>query len=1268
MEMTPPLSVIQKSMVLALERSPGSGVYVLQEICEFPENPDPDVLRQSWNIVSARHAALRTVIEMDSLGELSRRVIDRPEISWRETEADLDSFLIEDRRRGFQWSDGVAMRFTLLRNSATLVWTVHHALLDGRSLLIVWREWLTVYDALNKGVQFTLPPVQSRSPIEENPSARDYWRTQFDGISETSGYVAERVRHELGKSGFSKQGVELSASESEELLRLAGRLDITLNTLILGGWALLLSRYSGRSEVVFGVTRLGRGADEAEAVGLMINTLPFRVSVTQDAPVTDWLRRIRGQWMAQREFQQTPLTDIRKWSGLGAGMPLFESVLVYEREAAAETLGRLGGNRKFSRMQRTDSPLTLIAHGSPAVRLEIACDDTVFSRLTITGVLRHLKQLLISFPAAGEEGRLADLEMLTAEEQVHEGNQRRAAYPSICAHQQFEQQAARNPLRVALECESRVVTYGELNRLANQVAWALRSSGPGRDEIVAVCGPRSPETIAAVLGVLKASAAFLLLDPKLPAARLAQMIADCGVKRILTAGVPEEMRRSFHPCEVLRLDRMDGAPDTDLPLEAEPESLAYAIYTSGSTGKSKAAAVPHRALVNHTFAACEAFGITSADRRLQSAPIGSDVFVAEVFNYLSSGATIVFGLDGRGNSLNEYLRVIETRRITITGMPSSWWHEWVAAGCEIPASLRAVIAGMERVDPAALQTWKRLAGDKVRWFNAYGPTETALTATIYEAGSSEFECEAYVPIGKPHPNTQIHVWDASGRPVPDGVCGELYIGGAGVGHGYLNAPELTAQRFITGADGPLYRSGDVGFRLPDGNLVFVGRTDRQVKIRGFRIELEEIEVALAGHPDVRQCAVVVNEAGALAAYVVPGVPPSELKHYLSERLPGHMVPVSFTSLEAMPLTESGKIDRRSLETRRPLVVAGEVLREMTSTERRLAGIWERILKIGAVTSASDFFRVGGDSLSAVQLILQVRKEFGLELPFSALFQHPTVAAMGSLLDDGAKAGDLIPLRSHGAAAPLFCISSAATDGHRFAHIAGQLGEDQPVFALANPIEDGGRLQTVEELGQRVRRSIQQVRPKGPYILGGYCFGGVVAFEVARQMMAEGEEVRRVVLFDAIAPGYPKLLRNGRGYLSYLKRMMGLAGDPATAIGLAEIGEHLRFVIRHVRKRAVARTQRGLLEIGVAGGADDLFTLMARSARMYRPSAIAAPITQFLAQQDAVSTRVVEDPRLGWRDLCTSGFDAHPVRADHANLFLEEQAGEIGAILRDLLKV
>ncbi len=1275
-----PLTSLQETMVLSSMRSPRSGVYLLQGVWELAEELNVPLLGRAWRLMAQRHPILRTTITSDREGTLWQGVQENPEFSWQtldwtaltpdERPERLAAFLRADRERPFTLDDGVPMRFAVMKTSEssyTLIWSVHHALIDGRSRLIAWQEWFALYEGLLAGEEVQLSdPVNFREHIDwldrlDLAKAEQHWRELLAGLEQTTDYLVDRIGPIVAGEGIAREHARLSLELTQEVWDLARRHDVTVNTLVQGAWALLLSRHSGRTDIVFGVTRAGRqtsveGADRI--VGPLVNTLPVRVAVPADAPLLPWLKQIRQQWFVLREYEHTPLDRVWEWSGLPPGMPPFDTIVVYDNIPPEEVYTRLGGkwsNRTFRRLQRTETPLTLVVFGGPQLAVEISYDTSLFGSVTVAAIAGHFLTLLQSF-VAQPDSNLGALKMLTASEEdrlIRETNQTGAPYPrDLCAHQLFEQQVMRTPANAAIDYPEGSISYQELNQRANRLARFLAERGAGPEDLIALCIDRSPEAIIALLAVLKTGAAFLPLDPNLPPARQQAMLDDARAKFIIT-------RDGNAVGDVLNLNNLQSElakqSGENLPCNAVPENAAYAIYTSGSTGKPKAVVLTHRALVNHTLAVAKVFGFMETDRRLQFASMGTDVFVAEVFNYLCCGATLVFCLNPQGNSIGEFLRLLEAQRITITGVSSTWWNEWAAAlsmgRLELPPSLRAVISGMERVNPAVFRNWRRTVGNKVRWFNAYGPAETAPTAMIYEAGTSAWEGGSFVPIGKPIANTTAYVLDGAGLPVPVGVPGELYIGGEGVGLGYLNAPDLTAQKFLPDPFGknperPLYRTGDLAFTLPDGNFVFLGRADRQVKIRGFRVELEEIEAVLAEHPRVRQSAVVAaGKEGQerLVAYLTPhnGAAPAqdELRLHLSRRLPDHMLPAAIVTLSEMPLTASGKIDRQSLPPFEPqwLRTEQDFQEPSTPTEKRLAAMWQEVLGIERAGVTDNFFELGGDSLRSTQLILLIHEQFDKEMPLAVLLRAPTIARLASILDaDGSlsdRAGTpfdgVISLQPRGSLHPFFCFTTTLGGPYCYRNLANELGRDQPFFLVSLRPDQSDV--AVAELVRQAYDAIRSVRPHGPYLLGGFCRGGIVAFETARQLTAAGEEVRLVALFDTPAPGYPKLLRSRTSYWRQLPKL--LFGD----IKLREILPHLQMAGRLIRRKTVSQ---------------------------YVPKPAATPVVQFIAQEEPISTRVLEDPRLGWRDLCEGEFRVHNVNAAHMTMFSKPSAMEMAPILRE----
>jgi amino acid adenylation domain-containing protein len=1304
-----PLTSLQRAMLAASRRSPGAGMYIVQDVCKTPENIDFQALRHAWSKVSLLHEALRTSFEITGTS-FEQRVDDEVDHSWQELDwramdsaaarRDLDALLERDRLQGFDPGSGPPMRFRVIRmpeGISAIAWTVHHAAIDGRSNLIVWSDLFRAYEAVLAGHAVQLAPAAPfRDYVEfvgqlDSKRAVEYWRGHLAGLSQASGLLVDRLRPGAGTRANIDSGkitVELSDFATAAVRAFAAGLGLTVNSLVQAAWALLLSRCSGNRDVVFGVTRACRGPHVPESdrmVGTLINTLPFRVDVDPDATVSGWLKGVRSQAVEMRPHEHTPLDTVWQATGESDARP-FETLVLYEHETVPATFRSLGEGwrlRSMQRAQSTDLRLTLSVYGNPRITLDLVYDKTLFTSATIESLGACLEAILEGF-VAGAEVRVSQLGLLPRVEHerlIHGVNRTQKDFPqTACAHHLVQSQARSSPDRIALEQGGRVITYAELDRRSASEARALQAIGAGRGDIIAVLVPRSPETVIAILAALKAGCVFAILDPDQPPERLSGMLEDAAPAVVLVS--PGDRVGGLAQQRVLCLGETSPVA-SDLIETVTADDPAYVVYTSGSTGKPKGVVVSHRALVNHTLAAGEVFGITPLDRRLQFASMTSDVFIAEVFNYLAQGATLVFPAGGTPASLSEFTRTLELNRITIAGLPAKWFEQWVehlkAGGSDPPQSLRAVIFGMEATSPGAAIEWKKLA-PSIRLFNAYGPTETAMTATTYEVGHVEREKKLYLPIGTPVANMRAYVLDSARHPVPCGIAGELYLSGASVALRYHGLPELTAERFVPDPfqpEGRMYRTGDIAFRSPDGNLVLLGRSDRQVKIRGFRVELEEIEAALSGHPAVLRCAVTVD-AGTrhpmLAAYIVAKHTPSvrDLRSHLGQVLPAHMIPSAFVVVPALPETQTGKTDHRSLPRLEncTLLQDSPGMAPRTPTETLLAALWTEVLGTRGFGVRDDFFEVGGDSLTAAILVRLVRDRLGRDLPMAALFPEATIARMALVLEGSREAASegcsAVVLRETGSRVPMFCVSWDHDDPYCFRHLCSAMGADQPFYAVPNPLTIAEQTPRVEDLASQVRGAIAAIRSRGPYVLGGFCFGGVLAYETARQMVEGGEEVHLVALFDTPAPGFPKV--GTRGYWRRAFELGYQAIRGSESVRGTDVKKHVRMLGERATQRARGLIGRSSALAGAGAAlpsAERLGFLMRHCASAYSLRPLNVPTVQFLAQDEPVRTRVLEDPRLSWDEVCPA-HRVYQVPGGHRGVLAPTGAEEIAAILRELL--
>jgi amino acid adenylation domain-containing protein len=796
-----------------------------------------------------------------------------------------------------------------------------------------------------------------------------------------------------------------------------------------------LSRYSGEEDVVFGATVSGRPAELPGAesmIGLFINTLPVRAQVGSETTMAGLLQRLQAQQIEARQYEFSSLVQIQGWSDVPRGVSLFDSILVYENYPVDESLGEQPGGLAVSEMQSvelTNYPLTVVASPGRELQIEITYDAALFDAGAIERMLGHLRTLLESIAANPEQNPLC-LPMLTVAERQElldagQGRARTPAHPGACIHQLFEEQVARTPDAVALEFAGQTVRYRDLNARANQLAHWLAQAGVGPETLVGLSIERSIELVVAVLGVLKAGGAYVPMDPSYPAERLRYMLDDSQVSILLTQSHLKD-RLPAGTARLLCLDadwpEIAAQPETSLVTEARPENLAYVIYTSGSTGRPKGTLIEHRGVVNYLDWAIEAYRVAEGDGSVVHSSISFDLTVTSLYAPLLAGKRVRLVREDQGvEALGEALR--ETKDLSLVKITPAHLellgHQ--LKGEQAAGRTRRFIIGGENLLPEHIAFWQRHAPETVL-INEYGPTETVVGCCVYEVKAGE-RIVGPLPIGRPIANTQLYVLDKHGQPSPIGVPGELYIGGAGVGRGYLNRPDLTAEKFIelkiedrrsrmedrgsrSRSAIRVYRTGDLARWLPNGELQCLGRMDDQVKIRGYRIELGEIESAIKQIGGVQDAAVIAREDAPgdrrLAAYVVcDGLNAGDLHRQLALQLPEYMLPSAWVMLDAIPLTSNGKVDRRAL----PAPAAGpDAGRDAsapgarTQSEELLAGIWAQVLGLARVGIHDDFFALGGHSLLAMRVVSRIRDAFAVELPLRSLFENPTVAGMAAQVE------------------------------------------------------------------------------------------------------------------------------------------------------------------------------------------------------------------------------------------------------------------------------
>ncbi len=998
-----------------------------------------EAFRRAWRGVLDRHSALRADFAWEGLErplQVVRRgveppllVQDRRGLPEPERREQREAFLREDRARGFDLARAPLMRLALFRTGEEeweLVWTHHHLVQDGWSLGVIFRDVVGLYGAYRRGER---PAAGEGRPFRDyvawlerrdRAAAERFWRAELAGLASPTRLARGRTTGESGYGLRERRLAEGSVARMQEAARAAG---LTLNTLVQGAWALLLSRYGAGDDVVFGAVVSGRPAElegVEEMVGLFINALPVRVRIPPRDPLLPWLRVLQDRQARLREMEHTPLVQAQRWAGLPGSEPLFDTLLIFENYPVGAAAG--GGGASGLRvagggtLEQTSYPLTVAF--KPAAGLLVAGHErSSFDAPFVDRLLGHLEGLLERM-AAGPERPLADFAMLAAAEReqlVVRWNDTARALPSTPVHVLFERSAARYPHAPAIVSGGRTLTYAHLEARSASLARRLRARGVGPDARVGVLLERSPELIIAILGVLRAGGAYVPLDPSYPPERLRYMLADSAARLLLT----DEARPVGPPHPGVDALLLEGEDEESSPgagaeiaPDPDPESLAYVIYTSGSTGRPKGVMVPHRGLSNVIGVSLEAAAIRPGDRVLQAASASFDASVLEVFLALAGGGTLhlveraalLSPAELAGRLLRERINVVVTPPSLLATLPPGDFPE-----------LRTLIVGGERCPAETAGRWAR--GRQM--LNAYAPTEATIYATLHTCAP----LPAAPPLGRPIANLRAYVLDGRMEPVPVGVPGEVYLGGAGVVRGYQGRPGLTAERFIPDPFAPapgarMYRSGDVAQYLPDGALEFLGRIDDQVKIRGFRVEPGEIETVLRQHPRVRDAAVVLREDGRgdplLAGYLVPAdalrddpgeVDLAGVRAHLRARLPEYMVPGVLLVLEALPRTPTGKLDRRSLPDPDAAVREPEPsAAPRTPVEEVLAAIWGEVLRRESIGREESFFDLGGHSLLAARVISRIRSDLAVEVPIRALFEEPTVARLAAEVESLLRGG------------------------------------------------------------------------------------------------------------------------------------------------------------------------------------------------------------------------------------------------------------------------
>ncbi|MGH7773246.1 MAG: amino acid adenylation domain-containing protein, partial [Candidatus Binatia bacterium] len=1319
-----PLSFSQGRMWFLHQLAPESGAYNMAAPLRLTGTMNKVALERSLNEMIRRHESLRTIFpnvggrpvqvitpaENVKMPELDLRMV--PEAK-RLKEA--RRLLTEEARRPFDLDRGPLFRLLLVQlgeEDHVLQLSMHHVISDQWSLGVIGRETASLYNSFC-GI---LPASMNQSPIQyadfvawqgqrlrgETLEAQlSYWKKQLAGL-EALKMPTDHPRPSVQTFHGAHVTLDLPKSLIEGLQKLSVQEGVTPYMTLLACFKTLLYRYTGQEDIAIGSPIANRNWLAIEGIiGTFVNTLVLRTDLSGNPTFRELLGRVREIALGAYAHQETPFDKLVE-------------ELQPERDLSRSPLVQVFFNlqnapiREVNLLGLSWTPFEIDPWASQ-FDISLSIDTEITQKMMLiynsdlyeaATMARMLGQYLRLLKAIAPEVRISQLELLTEAERhqlLVEWNDTERDYPKdTCLHQLFEAQVERTPDAVAVVFEDQQLTYRELNARSNQMAHYLRTLGVGPEVLVGVRMERSLEMVVGLLGIMKAGGAYAPLDPDYPSQRIEFMLEDSKATVLLT----QTQLANFLPDHGLHVVRMDRdwkaiareSQENPPPL-AEPHNLAYVIYTSGSTGKPKGVQITHKSLVNFLESMRQEPGLTDQDVLLSVTTISFDIAGLELYLPMIVGGRVVLVSRKVAADGTRLIELLENSGITVMQATPATWHLLLQAGWAGTPKLK-ILCGGEALSPDLAEA---LLLRGVSMWNLYGPTETTIWSTSWKVG------EGPVSMGRPIANTQIYLLDSNLQPVPIGVPGELHIGGVGLARGYLNRPELTAEKFIPNPfskepGARLFKTGDLACYLPNGNIKFLGRLDNQVKLRGFRIEIGEIEAALDQHPAVRETVVMAREDGLgdpsgslrtgkrLVAYVVlhPGqvAEVSELQNFLKQKLPEYMIPSALVYLDTIPRTPNGKIDRAALpvpeQTRPESETTYAAPRD--TLEFELAKIWEKILGIHPVGVRDNFFDLGGHSLLGVRLFTQIETIFGKHLPLATLFQAPTVEQLANILrQEGWSApwSSLVPIQPGGSKPPFFWVHGDSSD----VFLPRYLGPDQPLYGLVHQSQDGKRaLYTrVEEIAAHYLKEIRTVQAEGPYFLGGYCFGGMVAFEMAQQLKKQGQKVAFLALLDPTRPSNWKILPPGTPSSPHSLPNTTLFRDKVhrhlcnlVLLGPREklnyvfekVSGLVRWNIEVVKVKIKKVACRFYLSIGcpLPSTLQSFYILDVydQATRCYVPQVLASRVTLFVGEK-------FRDHRFPWERLAAGGSETHEVPGNHTEVINEPHIQVWAEQLRALLQ-
>ncbi|NEO97699.1 MAG: amino acid adenylation domain-containing protein [Symploca sp. SIO2E9] len=1288
-----PLSFSQQQLWFFDQLEPHNSFYNIPWAVRLRGNLNVAVLQRTLDAIVVRHETLRTTFINDNgnpiqvinaAKSVELPIIDLQQYGETEQETKIQQWLQQESQRCFNLESDQMLRACLLQlapQEYLLLLVMHHIASDGWSMGILWQELGELYQANLNGKPSPLPilPIQYSDfalwqrkwlSQEKQDKQLNYWKQRLAGAKPLLELPTDYPRPPIQTYRGGSQSLQLSASLSASLHQLTHQQGVTLYMTLLAAFTTLLSRYSQQQDLLIGSPIAGRHREEIDSlIGFFVNTLVLRIDLSGNPSFEQLLQQVRTVALEAYSNQDLPFSKLVEQLNPERSLsyhPLFQVMFVLDNPLELEgKLFNLTATPVEVETATAQFDLVLSIQQREGLLLTTwQYNSDLFERATITRMSQNFETLLSSIVSNPQQS-IATLPLLTVAERqqlVEQWNNNYTDYPQDkCIHQLFEQQVELTPEAIALVFEGEQLTYRQLNIRANQLAHYLEKLGVQPDILVGICVERSLEMIVGILAILKAGGAYVPIDSKYPQERLAFMLSDSKVSVLLTQEklLIQLPKHPQNPVQVVCLDQYwqnidQGHKDNPISV-TKADNLAYVCYTSGSTGKPKGVSVPHRGVVR-LVKETDYIDFSSKEVFLQLAPISFDASTFEIWGSLLNGAKLVI-MPVKTPSLEALGQMIGRHQVSTLWLTTGLFHLMVDERIQDLKPVRQLLAGG---DVLSVSHVHRVLQElpECQLINGYGPTENTTFTCCYKI-TKQTQNGNSIPIGRAIANTQVYILDTYLQPLPIGVPGELYIGGDGLAKGYLNRPQLNSEKFISNPfsnqpGAPLYKTGDKVRYLPDGNIEFLGRIDHQVKIRGFRIELGEIEAVLTQHPAIEQTVVIVREDvpgdKRLVTYIVtnsPAVPSNrELHRFLRNKLPDYMVPSAFVLLDTLPLTPNGKVNRQSLPipNNSNYQISTTFVAPRDELELQLVKIWGKFIGVKPIGIKDNFFELGGHSLLAIRLWTELEKLIKHKLPLTTLFQFPTIEQLATVIRQqgwSAPYSSLVPIQPGGTKPPLFFLNASS-----YTQIfVSCLGHEQPFYSLSilglkNLFEKQLSHLRLEDIAKQFIEDMRKIQPNGPYFLVAYCLDTKLAFEMAQQLHAQGQEVASLALIDAV--WNPRNL----GLYSHLYNFFQFGADYLITKARGRfkfMKEKLIEHIKSIREKFYFRTEIALPRHLQA---IQLIKAFEQATDNYMPQPYSGKITLFLASE----LRINNSPTL--EKLAERGLEIHEIPGYHLSMFKE----------------